>query len=71
MRCPACHSENLIITDSRDNSTMAKKRRRECKDCLTRFTTFEIIDECSLDPYVRGKIKKDLWRQMDESRTAP
>src|SRR5476651_933585 len=45
MKCPFCHREELKVTDSRDASEMnAVKRRRECLECLRRFTTFETID---------------------------
>jgi transcriptional repressor NrdR len=45
MRCPFCHHEGLKVTDSRDATEMnAIRRRRECLQCLKRFTTFEIIE---------------------------
>lgn len=45
MKCPFCHSEGLKVTDSRDATEMnAIKRRRECLNCLKRFTTFETIE---------------------------
>lgn len=45
MRCPFCHHEGLKVTDSRDATEMnAIRRRRECLQCLKRFTTFETIE---------------------------
>lgn len=45
MRCPFCNHEGLKVIDSRDAPEMnAIRRRRECLDCLKRFTTFETIE---------------------------
>lgn len=45
MRCPYCHSEELKVTDSRVTpEANAIRRRRECLQCLQRFTTFETIE---------------------------
>lgn len=45
MRCPFCHNEELRVIDSRDATEMnAIRRRRECLECLRRFTTFETIE---------------------------
>jgi transcriptional repressor NrdR len=45
MKCPFCQSEELKVTDSRDAMEMnAIRRRRECLNCLKRFTTFETIE---------------------------
>jgi transcriptional repressor NrdR len=45
MKCPFCHHEGLKVTDSRDATEMnAIRRRRECLQCLKRFTTFETIE---------------------------
>ena len=44
MKCPFCGCEDTIVKDSRntdDNS--AVRRRRECPDCGSRFTTFERV----------------------------
>src|SRR3990167_4830163 len=45
MRCPFCSHEESKVTDSRNaTETNAVRRRRECLQCLRRFTTFETID---------------------------
>ena len=44
MRCPSCYSEDTRVIDSRlgdDGDTV--RRRRECRDCRHRFTTFERV----------------------------
>ncbi len=45
MKCPYCYHTELKVTDSRESSeTNAIRRRRECLNCLRRFTTFETIE---------------------------
>ncbi len=45
MRCPFCSHEESKVTDSRDAIEInAIRRRRECCQCLRRFTTFETMD---------------------------
>lgn len=45
MKCPFCHHDESKVTDSRDHLEMnAIRRRRECCQCMRRFTTFETID---------------------------
>ncbi len=45
MRCPFCHHEESKVTDSRTVvETNSIRRRRECLQCLRRFTTFETLD---------------------------
>jgi transcriptional repressor NrdR len=49
VRCPACGSLDDKVVDSRgadDGSTV--RRRRQCLDCATRFTTFERLEETPL-----------------------
>lgn len=45
MKCPFCHHKEVKVIDSREATEMnAIRRRRECLQCLRRFTTFETID---------------------------
>ena len=49
MRCPACNYVESKVIDSRateDNSTI--RRRRECHQCGTRFTAFEMVEKVPL-----------------------
>ena len=60
MRCPFCGANDDKVLDSReapDGTTI--KRRRECKGCARRFTTFEQIEEMVL--YV---VKTDGRREL-------
>lgn len=43
VKCPKCDSDKLSVVDSRGESASIR-RRRECGECSTRFTTFERIE---------------------------
>ena len=44
MKCPFCGSDNTQVKDSRDTDYgSAIRRRRECGECGSRFTTFERV----------------------------
>ena len=57
MRCPYCQHPDSKVIDSRD-AEAGVRRRRECLNCKSRFTTYERIEAQSL--YV---IKKDGRRE--------
>lgn len=45
MKCPKCSSTHSRVVDSRHaDDANAIRRRRECENCGTRFTTFEHIE---------------------------
>ena len=49
MRCPACASLDDKVVDSRTTDDgSAVRRRRECLECATRYTTFERLEETPL-----------------------
>ena len=66
MRCVICRHEDTKVVDSRTaEEGAAIRRRRECPQCLHRFTTFERMDEVPLmitkthggrEPFDRGKL---------------
>jgi transcriptional repressor NrdR len=70
MNCPYCHREDTQVTDSRITATGdAIKRRRQCKHCKRRFTTYERIERIGLTvvkkdntrvPYSRDKLQKGI-----------
>lgn len=60
MRCPFCKKDDDRVVDSRSaNAGATVRRRRECRACRKRFTTYEEVEEISL--YV---IKKDGRREV-------
>src|SRR5437016_3180579 len=70
MRCPYCHREDTQVTDSRLSADgQAVKRRRRCKYCKQRFTTYERVERIGLtvvkrdntrEEYSRDKLSKSL-----------
>ncbi len=59
MRCPACGSLANKVVDSRmSKEGRVIRRRRACRDCEHRFTTYERIEE-----FVPLVIKKDGTRE--------
>ena len=55
MKCPMCGYEDSKVIDSRPvEESDSIRRRRECKKCQKRFTTYEIIE--AFQPLI---VKKD------------
>lgn len=71
MRCSRCGGDNTRVVDSRmQDATNAIKRRRECRSCGYRFTTFErcedpievIKSDGTMQPFDRNKLLVGLMR---------
>jgi len=75
VKCPYCGYDDDAVLDSRPmRDGEAIKRRRECKHCERRFTTFETIEEMQLtvvkkpdrdghqrrEPFDRNKLLRSL-----------
>ncbi|MGD8456249.1 MAG: transcriptional regulator NrdR [Anaerolineales bacterium] len=70
MRCPHCHSENgTKVVDTTHDSRGGVRRRRECKQCQQRFSTYErailatpfvIKEDGTREPFEREKILRGL-----------
>ena len=59
MKCPYCGFEESRVVDSRPTDEGERiRRRRECVNCLKRFTTYEVIESLPLIV-----VKKDKSRQ--------
>ena len=79
MRCPRCGSDDDRVVDSRPaGAGDAIRRRRECRDCRHRFTTFERIElpdllvrkrSGSASPFDRAKVFEGMSRAA-KSRVA-
>lgn len=60
MKCPYCGFADSKVIDSRPiNDNTSIRRRRECPQCLRRFTTFEVIESIQI-----VVIKKDGSREL-------
>jgi len=70
MKCPFCGSDTDKVVDSRSSKNGESiRRRRECLKCSQRFTTYEYIEEVSLNvikadgsrqPFDRKKLLKGI-----------
>lgn len=70
MQCPRCHYLETKVIDSRDiDSNQTIRRRRECLQCESRFTTFERVGFTELmvmkkdgtkELYDRDKLKRSI-----------
>lgn len=62
MVCQLCGSRKFSVIDSRHNEDGTVRRRRICKKCGTRFTTFEI----TMDEYFTLRKIEELAIKMKE-----
>lgn len=64
MHCPVCPSTSTRVVDSRLNdSGDAVRRRRECAECGTRFTTYERSEELPIVVVKRDGRREAFDRQ--------
>lgn len=59
MKCPICGVDDDRVVDSRPTENSSIRRRRECKSCKHRFTTYEFVEQVPL--FV---IKKDGTKEV-------
>jgi transcriptional repressor NrdR len=72
MKCPFCGSPDDQVLDSRPMEDQSvTRRRRVCRECNKRFTTYERLEESPLmvvksdqrrEPYNRAKLKEGVAR---------
>jgi transcriptional repressor NrdR len=64
MRCPWCGHEDDRVVDSRGvEEGSAVRRRRECRSCKRRYTTFERVEELGLSVIKREGMKEPYRRE--------
>ncbi len=76
MKCPFCSSLESKVIDSRlAKDEMSIRRRRECLDCASRFTTYERVEEVELmiikkdgarEPFDRSKIVSGMTKACEK-----
>ncbi len=76
MRCPYCNNIDSMVVDSRSSKDgEAIRRRRECKSCERRYTTYERIEEVaqmvvkkdgSRETFDRWKIKSGILKAIEK-----
>ena len=70
MKCPFCGIDTDKVIDSRSvKNGLSIRRRRECLSCNNRFTTYEYIENVSInviksdgkrEPFERAKLRKGI-----------
>lgn len=74
MKCPYCGGEQTDVIETRDGEG-ATRRRRECRKCSKRFTTYERIENVSLvvikkdgrrEKFDREKLKRGVVRAAEK-----
>jgi len=78
MRCPVCSSVDTHVKDSREGEDGAiVRRRRECPQCQSRFTTIERVQRRELlvvkkdgqrRPFDRDKMKRSITMALRKRR---
>lgn len=76
MKCPECGYKDTSVIDSRmAKEGLAIRRRRECPECKSRFTTYERIENMvsmvikkdgRREPFDRQKIKQGLLKACEK-----
>jgi transcriptional repressor NrdR len=76
MKCPFCGNPDSKVIDSRSaENSQVIRRRRECKNCKRRFTTFERFEQFPVavvkrngdkEPYKREKILLGLRKAFEK-----
>ncbi len=76
MKCPQCSSIKNSVIDSRlTDSNTSIRRRRECDECKSRFTTFERLRAANLivikkdqtrEEYDREKLERGILRACEK-----
>ena len=63
MRCPECDSsENRVVDTRTSRGGQAVRRRRECTECGSRFTTYEYVEERPVQVLKRGGSSEEFDR---------
>jgi transcriptional repressor NrdR len=76
MRCPYCsHSDDAVLDSRPLESASVIRRRRICKACHKRFTTYERLEEMPLmvvksdsrrEPYDRQKLREGILKACEK-----
>ena len=75
MKCPYCENKTTKVVDSREIETKVR-RRRECKECDRRFTTYETAEKLDIQvvkrdgskqPFKENKIRDGIQRAVQKT----
>ncbi len=60
MNCPKCNSKTDLVDHCKIKSSV--RRRRECRECFHRFTTYEVPAESYKVAEIAKAIRSDMER---------
>lgn len=64
MKCSSCQNKNTKVLDSRPiEDGRSIRRRRECENCSSRFTTFERIETLPLIVVKKDGVRQEYSRE--------
>lgn len=77
MKCPFCGSTETEVVETRDSEDLDTiRRRRECRKCQKRFTTYERVENISLivikkdgkrEQFDREKLKQGILKACEKT----
>ena len=67
MNCPKCNSRKIEVNDSRPSEMNSIRRRRICRECGYRFTSYELTIEQIIanNNMIRDGVKNNLIKSID------
>jgi len=68
--CPVCDSASKVVDSRTARGGRAIRRRRECLECRSRFTTYERVEERPLQVVKRDGSAEDFQRDKLEASIA-
>jgi len=74
MKCPTCSSGTKVLESRETSDSTTVRRRRECKDCGHRFTTYErpelkvrvVKEDGSREDFTEEKVKKGILKACEK-----
>ncbi len=80
MKCPYCGSSENDVVETRDSEDLDTiRRRRECRKCQKRFTTYERVENINIivikkdgkrQQFDRDKLKQGILKACEKTKVA-
>lgn len=80
MKCPYCGSNENDVVETRDSEDLDTiRRRRECRKCQKRFTTYERVENINIivikkdgkrEQFDRDKLKQGILKACEKTKVA-
>jgi transcriptional repressor NrdR len=77
MKCPYCDNQDTEVVETRESEDLSKtRRRRECRKCTKRFTTYERIESVPIivikkegrkEQFDRDKLKHGMLKACEKT----